>query len=431
MAKLTKTVVDAAQPGEKQFIIWCGDLKGFGVCVLPSGTRTYVVDYRTSEDVRRRMTIGRHGKITTEEARKLAIGILGEAVRGGDPAGERATRRKSMTVSELCKQYVAAMEKGLILGKGGRPKKASTIYTDTGRINAHIVPLLGTKRVIDLKAADIKRFLKDVAAGKTAKTKRTAKHRGKSIVRGGNGTATRTTGLLGGILTYAFDEGIIERSPALGVKKPAGKKKKRRLSPEEFAILGATLRQAQAEGECQQLLDAVWITVLSGCRRGEVINLKWSEVDVAGCELRLDDSKEGESVRPAGARLLERLRQIARVEGCETVLVPARAGEVFGGLPNGWLRLAKRAGFTDVTLHTLRHSFASVAADLGYSEPTIGSMLGHSSSSITGRYIHQLDAVLIAAADRVANAVFEMMCAPVKKPEEASNFNQPAQAMAA
>ncbi|WP_044335646.1 tyrosine-type recombinase/integrase [Sphingomonas hengshuiensis] len=414
MVKLTKTVVEAARPGDKQYIVWCSDLKGFGVCVLPSGTLTYVVDYRTAEDIRRRMTIGRHGKITAEEARKIAIATLGEAVKGGDPAGERATRREAMTMSELCTQYIAAMEKGLILGKSGRPKKASTIYTDKGRINGHIVPLLGTRRVIDLKAADIKRFLKDVAAGKTAKTKRTAKHRGKSIVRGGNGTAARTTGLLGGILTYAFDEGIIERSPAIGVKKPTGKKKKRRLSPEEFAVLGAALRQAEAEGECQQLIDAVWITLFSGCRRGEVINLKWSEIDVPGSALRLEDSKEGESVRPAGARLLERLARIERVEDCEKVLVPGRGGEVFGGLPNGWLRLRKRAGFTDVTLHTLWHSFASVAADLGYSEPTIGSMLGHSSSTITGRYIHQLDAVLIAAADRVANAVFEMMCAPAK-----------------
>jgi integrase len=128
---------------------------------------------------------------------------------------------------------------------------------------------------------------------------------------------------------------------------------------------------------------------------------------------------------------LERLGGITRVEDCGTVLVPARGGEVFGGLPNGWLRLAKRAGFVDVTLHTLRHSFASVAADLGYSEPTIASMLGHSSSSVTGRYIHQLDAVLIAAADKVADAVFEMMCAPVKKAEVASNFNHGAEAMAA
>jgi len=123
MPKLTKSIVDAAAPRGKQFTIWCSELKGFGVFVQPSGSRTYFVDYRNRDGIRKRMTIGRHGKIMVDQARKLAIATLGETVKGGDPAEERAQQRKALTVKELCDRYLAAAEKGLILGKGNRPKK--------------------------------------------------------------------------------------------------------------------------------------------------------------------------------------------------------------------------------------------------------------------------------------------------------------------
>lgn len=409
MPKLTKTIVDRAAPQAKQVTIWCGELKGFGVFIQPSGTRTYFVDYRNAEDVRHRMTIGRHGKVTCEEARKLAIAKLRAVVKGEDPAGERITRRQSLTVRELCEKYLAACEAGLILGKGSRPKKASTLYTDKGRINGHIIPLLGSRRVIDLKPADIKRFVKDVASGKTAKVRKTGKVRGKSIVRGGNGTATRTTGLLGGILSYAYDEGIIERNPAENVKRPAGAKKTRRLTPSEYGQLGVALATAEADGETRQLLDGIRLLALTGCRLGEIVNLKWTEVDEAGGALRFDDSKEGASVRPAGSAVFEALSKIERNRDCPTVLTPARQGQRFGGMSKDWKRIAKRADFEDATLHTLRHSFASVAGDLHYTEPTIAAMLGHAAGSVTGRYIHHLDSVLIAAADNVAVAIADYM----------------------
>ncbi len=241
MPKLTKLMVDAAVPRDRQFTLWCSELKGFGVFIQPSGTRTYFVDYRNAQNARRRMTIGRHGAITAEQARKIAIATLGEIVRGQDPAKERASRRRSMTVRELCDQYLAATQKGLILGKGNRPKKASTLYTDRGRILRHILPLLGSKRVIELTKADVNHFLRDVAGGKTAKIEKTKKLRGKSIVRGGSGAGSRTTGLLGGILSYAVSEGIIDVNPVDGIKKPADKRRRRRLTPEEYTQLGRAL----------------------------------------------------------------------------------------------------------------------------------------------------------------------------------------------
>ncbi|MDP1671446.1 MAG: Arm DNA-binding domain-containing protein, partial [Alphaproteobacteria bacterium] len=166
MPKLTKTIVEAAAPRAKQFTLWCSDLPGFGVYILPTGNRTYFVDYRNSAGIRRRLTIGRHGKLTTEGARKLAIATMGEAVKGEDPAEERVTRRKSLTVRDLCDRYLDAAGRGLIMGKGNRPKKSSTLYIDRGRIARHIVPLLGSKLVRDISQSDINRFIRDVASGK-------------------------------------------------------------------------------------------------------------------------------------------------------------------------------------------------------------------------------------------------------------------------
>ncbi|ESY64009.1 integrase [Mesorhizobium sp. LNHC252B00] len=416
MAKLTKTVVDAALPRERQYTVWCSDLKGFGVFVQPSGSRTYFVDYRNSSGVRRRMTIGRHGTITTEQARKLAITNLGETLKGEDPAEERNSKRTSLTVKELCDRYLDATERGLILGKANRPKKSSTLYTDRGRIRRHIVPLLGAKRVRDLRSADINRFIRDVASGKTAVVEKTGKKRGKSIVRGGLGTAARTAGLLGGILSFAISEGIIELHPAEGVRRPADKHRQRRLTEEEYRQLGAALAGLQVDGELEQALHGAWLLALTGCRLGEVVKLKWSEVDQgAGC-FRLEDSKEGASIRPIGKAAFEIIAVVKRDVDCRFVLRPARNGEAFGGMPKGWLRIAKRAKLEGVTPHTLRHSFASVAGDLGYSEPTIAAMLGHSSSTITSRYVHHLDAVLIAAADNVASEIHRFMVGPKAAP---------------
>ena len=175
------------RPGVRPYFIWCGELSGFGLRVFPSGKRTYYANYRNRDGVRRRMALGPHGKLTADEARKLAVVAFAGALKGGGPAAERATRRNTLTVGELCDKYMQAAEGGLIVGKRGRPKKASTLYNDQGRIQRHIKPLLGTKRVHELTQADVNRFMRDVAAGKTAVVEKTAKARGKAVVTGGLG----------------------------------------------------------------------------------------------------------------------------------------------------------------------------------------------------------------------------------------------------
>lgn len=412
MPKLTKTVVDGAETRSKQYTVWCSDLKGFGVYVQPTGRKSYFVDYRTADGARRRMTIGTHGTITADQARKLAIETLGGIVlQKADPLHERKTRRASLTVAQLCDQYLKAAEKGLILGRRrNHPKKASTIEIDRGRIERHIKPLLGSKLVIDLTRADITKFLRDVSAGKTARKDRSGKNGARVEVTGGVGTAARTTGFLGGILTYAVDEGIIEHNPVRGVKLPADNVRDRRLTPDEYRALGKALASEESEIETPQALTGAWLLALTGCRLGEVEKLKWSEVDEAGGCFRLEDSKSGASVRPVGKPAFAIMADALRVKGCPYVLPGLRGDtEHYRGLSGAWGRLMKRAGLEGVTPHTMRHSYASVAGDLGYAESTIAAMLGHAGATVTSRYVHRLDSVLVAAANKIAAEIERQM----------------------
>jgi integrase len=408
LPKLTKSVVDAAARREKQYTVWCSELPGFGVYVQPTGRKTYFVDYRTETGDRRRMTIGRHGVLTTEDARKLALGHLGDATRGGDPQLERRTRRKSLTVSELADQYLEAWGKGLVLGRGGTPKKASTLVADRGRIDRHIKPLLGKRLVVDLVRADVVRFMRDVATGKTATTVKT-KLRGKAVVEGGAGTAARTVGLLGGMLSYAISEGIIEANPVAGVQRPAAKVKERRLTAKEYHTLWLVLEDA-ADVEPWQAIAGIKLLALTGCRRGEIEKLLKTEAKIADHLLALGDTKTGASVRPLAQAAIDVLAGLPASPGPYVLPTTKDAAAPYLGLRNAILRLFKRAGLDDASAHTLRHSFASVGADLGYTDTTIGTVLGHATRhSITSRYIHRLDDVLIAAADAIGAEVLHQM----------------------
>lgn len=254
----------------------------------------------------------------------------------------------------------------------------------------------------EVTQADVTRFMRDVAAGKSARAAKADKPGSKPVV-GGRGAATRTVGLLGGIFSFALSEGVVQVNPVRGVKQPADGKRSTRLTPETYAILGSALRKWEAEFGNPVAILAIRLLALTGCRRGEVENLKWSEVDIPGHALRLEDSKEGASVRPIGQAAVDFLTAAASQQEGGIYVVPSRdPRRPYGGLQRAWNGVAKKAGLSGIALHTLRHSFASTAAGLGYSEPTIAAMIGHSSGSITGRYVHHLDTVLIAAADRVA-----------------------------
>jgi integrase len=404
MAKLTKRVVDAVEIRDKDYFIWDDELPGFGLRVFASGKRSYLIQYRSAGRTRR-YTIGLHGIWTPETARQEAKVQLGRVAGGDNPAEERQLDHKAVTVKELCALYLNDLKAGLILGKGGRPKKTTTIVTDTGRIERHIIPLIGARRVKDLTKADINKVLKDIMAGKTRVSVKTKKLRGKAIVRGGAGTATRTVGLLGGILTYAVESGIIERNPAHGIKKPKDNVRDRRLTEAEYRTLGQLLLKAVAIEKYAMTVDIIRQIALTGCRRSEIIGLMWSEADTDGSCLRLENSKEGVSVRPVGLPVVEYLEE--RRKGAKgTYVFPGQDEDnAFGSFPNHWEQIFKNSPLSDVTPHVLRHSFASIGNDLGFTEVTIAALVGHSKGSVTSKYIHTLDTALIMAADTISGYV--------------------------
>ena len=396
--------VRALGPGET---VWDSAVPSFGARRQKGATVAYVLKFRTAEGRQRWHTIGRHGAPwTPDTARDEARRLLGEVVSGGDPSGEKISKRTALTVAQLCDRYFEDAMAGRVRTRSKAAKKASTLTIDRGRIERHIKPLMGTMGVAAVTRHDVERFLHDIADGRTAgKTK--TKARGLARVTGGETAANRSVGLLGAIFTYAVRKDLRSDNPVRGVALFADRKRERRLTDEEYAKFGEALREAEKTIWPPAVAAARFIA-LTGFRRGEAISLRWGDIDLGRRTATLADSKTGLSIRPLSRAACDVLRGLPRAG--ELVFPASRGDGPMTGFPQYWARIAKLGGLpADVTPHILRHSFASLAGDLGYSEPTIAAIVGHAGRSVTSRYVHSADAVLLAAADAVAGKTAELM----------------------
>ncbi|MBS3025014.1 tyrosine-type recombinase/integrase [Acidiphilium multivorum] len=416
MARITKRLVDSvrpkkangAEPGDekssaskrKDVVAWDDELRGFGVRFKPTGAGAYIIQYRNVEGRSKRLTLGSVAELTAEEARKVARSKLSSVAQGGDPVAEKRATRTTPTVAEICDWYLEKAESGELLGRRRRPIAKKTLALDRSRIDTHVRPLLGDRKVQSLSLADIERFQADVVAGKTAKPR---KGRG-GVTTGGAGVAGRTVGMLHTIFEQAARLHLIDHNPAKGVRKVSTDKKvERRLSLGEIAALGKAIRGADEESPVA--LAAIRFMLLTGFRRMEVLTLERAWIDPEASCVRFPTTKSGAQLRAIGQSALKLLLAQPSCRKENLYVFPSETSDGhFVGIVRVLQRLCLTAKLDDVTPHVLRHTFASVAGDLGFSELTIAGLLGHTGRGVTQRYVH-LDKALLLAADKVAEEI--------------------------
>ena len=311
-----------------------------------------------------------------------------------------------MTVAEVCDWYLEHARAGKILGRKRRPIKASTLDLDASRIETHIKPLIGSRSVRSLTLADIEGMQADIVAGRTTKRKR---KKGVEVVQ----QAARVwplalSGRFRGLLGHAARWKLIPANPAAGVRQIASKKRERRLSGDEVRALGKTMRTCAADGEHPTGLAAIRLMLLTGFRRLEALALQRAHVSENDHCVRFPDTKSGAQVRVIGGPAIEVVKA-QPVRRRSSVCVPGRLRRwAFHRRGPSTSRVCRRAELSGVTPHVLRHTFASIAAELEFTELTIAGLLGHASQGVTQRYVH-LDAALVLAANQVSRHIAQLL----------------------
>jgi integrase len=389
MPKLTKRVVDELHAAEKAELVWDTDLRGFGVRVSPSGTKAYVLQYRTKAGRSRRMTIGRHGVLTVDEARARARKHLASVSDGGDPMGDRSALRVSPTVNDLLDRHI---DEHVRVHNSG-----STLHS-TQRLFDHFArPALGILKVESVTRQDVAKLHLSMRE------------------------TPRQANLLLAHLSKTFSNAELwglrpdQSNPCRHIKRYAENHRERFLSVTELERLGAAMREAETEGlpwpengkpkskhlpkpeNCRTtvtpgVLGAIRALLFTGARLSEIRELRWEHVDFKAGTLKLPGKKGGvRKTHPVGSPALELLASISRVDGSPWVFPrpsdPERciSKEV---IENAWQRLRARAAIEDVRLHDLRHTMGTFVSQAGVNAFVVRDVLRHASTVMTNRYVN-------------------------------------------
>ena len=375
--KLSKRTVDAAQIQENDYFIWDSELKGFGVRVLASGRKTYLVQYR-AEGRTRRMKIGVHGAVTADEARKQARALLSDVSFGGNPSEEKRMFRNAPLVSEVCDRFLEEHVKVHL--------KPNTQRQYEIVLEKSIKPALGVYKIESVTRSDVAKFMHGL--------------RDTPI------QANRAFAALSKMMNLCEQWGLRPdgSNPCRHVKKYRENKRDRYLNGKEIERLGNVLRQCEEEGtETPHVVAAFQLLLLTGARLGEIQTLKWDYVR-EGCFM-LPDSKTGAKKVYFGPEVKELLDALPRKPGNPYVIAGQVDGQPMNDLQKPWRRIRKRAKLEDVRIHDLRHTFASIMVEAGHSLPMIGKLLGHSQPQTTARYAHLADASMHSVAETMSGVV--------------------------
>jgi integrase len=402
--RISKSTVDAAQPEEIRYTLWDVALPGFGLSVSPNGLKTFVLRYRAKHRFapKRFVKLGHYGPLNPEEARRSATEILGKVAGGNDPAFDNTQAHKAaITFGDACDRFLALHVKA--------KRKAGTYALYSHIIEKKLRPAFGTRHILKVTKLDMAHFHDSLKATPP--------------------TANRCITTVAAIYSWAGRTGLIDEgiNPARRVEKYKEVAKDRYLSMSEITRLGQALREAESEGFPYAFdpdkptskhgakpgernvffspfaVAAIRLLIFTGCRKGEILNLRWSEVDFERGMLHLPDSKTGRKVVLLGQAAVKVLESLPHVG--EFVIAGAYPDKPRVDLKRPWDAIREKAGLEGVRLHDLRHSFASVGAGAGLGLPIIGKLLGHSQSRTTERYAHLADDPLRRASELVSNQI--------------------------
>ena len=379
--RISRRTVEALKV-EKDTIFWDSELAGFGVRVHPTGRKVYIAQTRADGNAAKRVTVGRHGVITADEARRRAALIVSRIKAGEEAIPEPMAAKPAggPTVGELAERY---LEKHVAVRC--KPTTESMYRLVVAK---YILPAFGRRPALSLGHREVTAFHHSLSA--------------KPVM------ANHVVDTLSRIWNAAEDRGDVPEAtnPCRLVAKNRERKRERFLTDEEFRRLGRVLDEAETcKGVSVHAVAAIRLLLLTGCRKGEILNLRWSEVDLAAGELRLPDTKTGPrtiSLSPEAARVLS---AIPRRPGNPFVIPGKIRGKAMRNLNDPWEIVCERAGLEDMRLHDCRHSYASRALALGESLPMIGRLLGHTQVETTARYAHLAEDSVKESAGRVAESI--------------------------
>ena len=372
--RLTDPAIARLRPRGREYTVWDSAVPGLGVRVRPGGGKSYVL-LRRSAGASRRVSLGPVSSKGIDEVRRECH------ARRALPDLEEADRQKANV--PLFRDFVEGPWKEAHFDR----YKPSTRRSVQTVLNKQVLPAFGSKPLDRIGPAEVRRWFD--AWSRTAP-----------------GGANKGLELLRQIMNFAIARGHVETNPTRDVKKNRRTPLARFLSREEIGRLHRVLDRQTGEGNREQA-DIVRLLLLTGCRRGEIVRLRWSEVRDGALEL--GDSKTGPRKVPLNSQVWRILERRKRGRSPFVFPSPLDASRPRCGDLRLWYRVRREAGIEDVRLHDLRHSHASHAVMNGVPVPVVSRLLGHSNVRMTLRYAHLGDREIEAAAERVGETIAEIM----------------------